>query len=122
MSQTQPSTWVDHIEGTFPADDLRRAFVAGAQWCFWELEGATMFSSERRAAEDAAEDRYPGGRPPNPPVADATRACILAIGLDRLERTAAWDGYMRAILEDYRRLKVQDIGSRTVPTLPPPSE
>jgi len=48
------------------------------------------------------------------PVADATRACILRIGLDRLARAAEWDGYMRAVLDDYRRLRAQDIGSRSV--------
>jgi len=49
---------------------------------------------------------------PNPAVTAATRACILRIGLDRLARAAEWDGYMRAVLDDYRRLQVQDIGSR----------
>ena len=49
------------------------------------------------------------------PVAEATHACILAIGLDRLARMAEWDGYMRVILDDYRRLKAQDIGSRSLP-------
>jgi len=56
------------------------------------------------------------------PIADATRACILAIGLDHLVAAAKWDGYLRTVLDDYRRLKAEDIGSRTVPTLPPPSE
>ena len=57
-------SWVDHIEGTLPADDLRRAFVAGARWWLWATEEATMFSSERHEAEAAAEEMYPGGRPP----------------------------------------------------------
>ena len=49
------------------------------------------------------------------PVTDATRARILAIGLDHLVTAAAWDGYLAAVLADYRRLKVEDIGRRTVP-------
>ena len=60
------ATWVEHIEGTWSAADLRRAFVAGANWMFWELEGATMFASERAEAEAAAEERYPGGNLPAP--------------------------------------------------------
>lgn len=48
------------------------------------------------------------------PVADATRACILAIALDRITQQAEWDPYARALLDDYRRLKAQDIGSRAV--------
>jgi hypothetical protein len=53
------------MEGKWSADDLRRAFVAGAAWKHWKLSGFTMFSSERDEAEDIAEIRYPGGRPPN---------------------------------------------------------
>ena len=59
-------SWVDHMEGTLPADDLRRAFVAGAQWWNFVAFSATMFSSERNQAEAAAEARYPGGKPPDP--------------------------------------------------------
>ena len=57
-------SWVDHIEGTLPADDLRRAFVEGVRWWIWVTESATMFGAERRAAEAAAEARYPDGKPP----------------------------------------------------------
>lgn len=68
-----------HMEGTWAADDLRRAFVAGAAWKHWSLTGFTMFSAERGEAEDVAEYRYPGGRPPNnavhlTPAADALSA------------------------------------------------
>ena len=59
-------SWVDHMGGYLPADDLRRAFVAGAAWMMWELQSCTMFSSERHDAEAAAEARYPDGKPPAP--------------------------------------------------------
>jgi hypothetical protein len=116
-------SWVDHIEGTLPADDLRRAFVNGAKWWLFATENATMFGEERRAAEDAAEECYPGGKLPtiapetcpDQPVADATHECILAIAVDRLARQAEWDSFAAVLLADYRRLKVQDIGSRTIP-------
>jgi hypothetical protein len=57
-------SWVDHIEGTLPADDLRRAFVAGAAW--WEAysTGFTMWQSDRHIAEEQAETQYPNGQPP----------------------------------------------------------
>jgi len=57
-------SWVDHIEGTLPADDLRRAFVAGAQWWEFLVTGSTMWQEDRNTAEAAAEEMYPGGRPP----------------------------------------------------------
>ena len=57
-------SWVDHIEGTLPADDLRRAFVMGAKWWCYETEGATMFPSDMRRAEDKAEEMFPDGKPP----------------------------------------------------------
>jgi hypothetical protein len=62
--------WTDHIEGTFPADDLRRAFVMGAQW--WELQstGGTMWQSDRNLAEERAEELFPNGKPPNQPNAE----------------------------------------------------
>ncbi len=50
------------IEGTWPEDDLRRAFVAGAKWWEYENCGATMWNSDRRKSEKEAEFRYPGGR------------------------------------------------------------
>lgn len=49
------------IQGTWPEDDIRRAFVAGAKWWEFEKEGATMWPSDRNKAEAQAEKRYPGG-------------------------------------------------------------
>jgi hypothetical protein len=49
-----------------------------------------------------------------PAVTAATRECILRIGLDRLARAAEWDGYARAVLDEYRRLSAQDIGRRII--------
>ena len=67
------------MEGIWAADDLRRAFVAGAKW--WEAHstGFTMWSADRNKAEDEADLRYPDGRPPNnavhlTPAADALSA------------------------------------------------
>lgn len=51
------------IEGTLPADDLRRAFADGAAWWNFNSTGFTMFGSERRDAEAEAETRYPNGKP-----------------------------------------------------------
>ena len=47
--------------GTWPADDLRRAFVAGAAWWKFYRTGFTMWSSDRLEAEDA-ERHYPDGK------------------------------------------------------------
>lgn len=46
------------------------------------------------------------------PVADATRECILALAMARMARQAEWDPFAAALLAEYRRLKVQDIGRR----------
>ena len=54
----------DEIDGYWPKDDIRRAFVAGAKWWEWHKEGATMWQSDTREAEDEAEKRYPGGKLP----------------------------------------------------------
>ena len=53
------------VEGTWPEDDLRRAFVTGAKWWEWKEKGATMWNSDVREAEKEAELRYPGGKPKN---------------------------------------------------------
>ena len=45
--------------GDWPANDPRRAFVAGASWRAWDMEGWTLFGSERDKAEEEAERRYP---------------------------------------------------------------
>ena len=55
------------VEGSWPADDLRRAFVAGAVWWEWHEKEATMWNSDRRLAEARAEEFYPGGRLPEEP-------------------------------------------------------
>ena len=57
------------LEGTWPEDDIRRAFVAGAQWWEDHTTGATMWSSDRCIAEDEAERRYPDGNIRPTPVA-----------------------------------------------------
>lgn len=48
------------IEGTWPENDIRRAFVEGAKW--WEYyyvsSGFTMWQSDQRLAEKEAEKRY----------------------------------------------------------------
>lgn len=48
--------------GLWPADDLRRAFVAGAVWWEYATTLATMWPADRDRAEAEAEKRYPGGR------------------------------------------------------------
>lgn len=50
--------------GTWPADDLRRAFVEGAKWWEYESTGATMWPSDRDKAESEAERRFPAGKRP----------------------------------------------------------
>ena len=58
-------SWVDIIEGEWPADDLRRAFVMGAKWWEFHQSGATMWQSDQRLAEEKAEEFFPNGKPPN---------------------------------------------------------
>lgn len=43
-------------------DDLRRAFVAGAQWWEFHEKGFEMWQLDETAAEKEAETRYP--KPP----------------------------------------------------------
>lgn len=50
------------VQGWWPEDDLRRAFVAGAKWWEFEKTGATMWTSDVRKMEGVAELRYPGGK------------------------------------------------------------
>ena len=50
-------------KGSWSADDLRRAFVAGAAWRLYRATRSTPFSAERDEMEAEAEWRYPGGRP-----------------------------------------------------------
>ncbi len=46
------------LEGIWPANDIRRAFVQGAKWWEWHSRQATMWPSDRNLAEDEAERRY----------------------------------------------------------------
>lgn len=45
------------IEGTWPKDDIRRSFVAGARWRHRE-SGLTWWRYTERQAEEEAEKRY----------------------------------------------------------------
>ena len=47
-------------EGTWPKNDIRRAFVAGAKWWEHKTSGFTMWQSDQRDAETEAERRYGG--------------------------------------------------------------
>ena len=49
-------------EGTWPQNDLRSAFVAGARWWEYHSTGFTMWQSDQRLAETEAEKRY-GSQP-----------------------------------------------------------
>jgi len=49
-------------EGTWPENDLRRAFVAGAKWWEYHSTNFTMWPSDRDLAEIEAEKRYPKGK------------------------------------------------------------
>lgn len=55
----------EELEGYWPADDLRRAFVMGAKWWEYQSLGATMWQSDQREAEAEAERRYPDGKLPS---------------------------------------------------------
>ena len=50
------------VVGLWSADDLRRAFVAGAKWWEYKKENATMWGSDIILAEEEAENRYPNGK------------------------------------------------------------
>ena len=50
------------VEGTWPEDDIRRVFVAGAKWWEWKSRTATMWNTDIREAEKEAEIRYPDGK------------------------------------------------------------
>jgi len=59
-------SWVDHIEGTWCADDLRRAFVMGAKWWEYRKTGFTMWqSADIDLAEKEAERKFPHGGIPS---------------------------------------------------------
>jgi len=46
------------IEGTWPENDLRRAFVAGAKWWEYHKTGFTMWQSDQSLAEIEADKKY----------------------------------------------------------------
>ena len=52
-------------QGTWPKNDLRRAFVEGAKWWEFEKTKFTMWNSDIRLAEEIAEKRYPKGKRKN---------------------------------------------------------
>lgn len=45
-------------EGTWPQNDLRSAFVAGARWWEYHCKAFSMWQSDQRLAEAEAEKRY----------------------------------------------------------------
>ena len=45
-------------EGTWPQNDLRSAFVAGARWWEYYCKAFSMWQSDQRLAEAEAEKRY----------------------------------------------------------------
>lgn len=50
------------IEGTWPVDDLRRAFVAGVKWWILRRTGEKIWPHALLIAKNEAEWRYPGGK------------------------------------------------------------
>ena len=59
------------MDGTWPKDDIRRAFVAGAAWWEYHQSMGTMWGSDRALAEDEAERRYGAAIHPSPPLTGA---------------------------------------------------
>ena len=62
--QQPPQSETASLQGTWPANDLRRAFVDGAKWWEWISEDATMWSSDVRRAEAEAEKRFASSTTP----------------------------------------------------------
>ena len=46
------------VEGSWPADDIRRVFVAGAKWWEFHSTGGTMWPSDVELTEIEATKRY----------------------------------------------------------------
>ena len=46
------------IKGTWPENDIRRAFVAGAAWWEYYKTNCTMWQSDIKVVERQAEARY----------------------------------------------------------------
>jgi hypothetical protein len=55
--------WMQSRVTQWPRSDLRFAFVAGVAWYEYHNTDATIWPSDRREAEAAAEALYPNGRP-----------------------------------------------------------
>jgi len=51
------------MEGSWPKNDIRRAFVAGAKWWEFHSTGGTMWNSDRVLAEAEATKRYASQQP-----------------------------------------------------------
>jgi hypothetical protein len=47
------------VQGTWPADDIRRVFVEGAKWWEFHQSKGTMWGSDVTEAEEEATRRYP---------------------------------------------------------------
>ena len=85
--------------GSWPPDDLRRAFAAGAKWWEWRNTSGTMWPSDRDRVEAEAEQRYPGGQLPGvPPAPDPEKAELVA-ALKRLLCHVGNHGLPQAALE-----------------------
>lgn len=61
--------------GSWPSDDLRRAFTAGAKWWEFFKSGGTMWATDCDRTEAEAERRYakPQGAPESAEAADPAR-------------------------------------------------
>ncbi len=74
------------LEGSWPEEDMRRAFVAGAKWWEWKDKKFTMWDSDVNRAEAQAEKRYPEEEqllfsirlPEEPPVNIIPRTVLLS--------------------------------------------
>ena len=62
------------MEGTWPENDIRRAFVAGAKWWEYHSTGASMWNSDVDLAEAEAMRRY-GSQQSVPADADGLCRC-----------------------------------------------
>lgn len=81
------------VEGVWPANDPRRAFVEGAKWWEYEKEGATMWPSDRRLAEVEAQRRFEQGD--WPATGDTETELIES------EKSASWDALCAQVSKNY---------------------
>ena len=54
-----PSLEFTPTVGSWPMNDLRRAFAQGAKWWEFHKTQATMWQSDQQIAEEEADKRYP---------------------------------------------------------------